>query len=212
MKEKKLQENTQYFCDVLDTFAKTCGSPLIIGVCPRSPAVTSNQELNAMFDDKERELLNRISEISNVYPIDSEYILNAYPIDEYYDSYTDELANIPYTPNFYSSIGTSLFRKILAFRIKPFKVIVLDCDNTLWKGICGEDGSQGVQVTEPFRMLQEFIIEQINSGMLACLCSKNNEEDVFEVFNDRKDMILKRDHFVAWRINWNSKSENLKYG
>ena len=45
--------------------------------------------------------------------------------------------------------------------------------------------------------------------MIVCLCSKNNEEDVFEIFDKREDMILKREHLVSWKINWNLKSENL---
>ena len=89
-------------------------------------------------------------------------------------------------------------------------MIVLDCDNTLWKGVCGEDGPLGIEVTAPYRALQEFMIGQMNAGMLLCLCSKNNEKDVLDVFDQRTDMLLKREHLVSWRINWNSKSENIK--
>jgi len=51
-------------------------------------------------------------------------------------------------------------------------VIVLDCDNTLWKGVCGEDGPLGVEVTAAYRALQDFMIGQMKDGMLLCLCSK----------------------------------------
>src|SRR5256885_5696714 len=46
--------------------------------------------------------------------------------------------------------------------------------------------------------------------MLLCLCSKNNEKDALDVFDQRTDMPLKREHLVSWRINWNRKSENIK--
>src|SRR5688500_6709009 len=46
--------------------------------------------------------------------------------------------------------------------------------------------------------------------MLLCLCSKNNEADVMEVFDQRSDMVLKREHIVARRINWDSKSANIR--
>jgi FkbH-like protein len=46
--------------------------------------------------------------------------------------------------------------------------------------------------------------------MLLCLCSKNNESDVFAVFDQRPEMLLNREHVVSWRINWNHKSENIK--
>jgi len=54
------------------------------------------------------------------------------------------------------------------------------------------------------------MIDQMKAGMLLCLCSKNNEKDALEVFDRRTDMLLKREHLVAWRLNWNSKSENIK--
>jgi len=54
------------------------------------------------------------------------------------------------------------------------------------------------------------MIEQMHSGALICLCSKNNEADVFAVIDKRDDMILKREHLAACRINWARKSDNLK--
>src|SRR6185369_1758559 len=62
----------------------------------------------------------------------------------------------------------------------------------------------------PYRTLQEFMIGQMKAGMLLSLCSKNNEKDVLDVFDQRTDMLLKREHLVSWRINWNNKSENTK--
>src|SRR5262249_5906650 len=63
---------------------------------------------------------------------------------------------------------------------------------------------------EPFRKMQEFVIEQHKRGMLICLCSKNNEKDVFDVFGQRSDMALQPSHLAAWRVNWIPKSQNIK--
>src|SRR6185503_15917517 len=90
-----------------------------------------------------------------------------------------------------------------------FKVIALDCDNTLWKGICGEEGAEGVQVTGGYADLQRFMLKKFEEGFLLVLNSKNNEADVWEVFEKNPGMLLKKEHFVAWRINWNNKSDNL---
>jgi FkbH-like protein len=92
---------------------------------------------------------------------------------------------------------------------EPYKVIVLDCDNTLWKGVCGEDGPAGLEITPPYKALQEFMVGQAAAGRLLCLCSKNNERDVLDVFEQRPDMVLREQHFVSRRLNWSSKSENL---
>ncbi|MFM7794421.1 MAG: HAD-IIIC family phosphatase, partial [Microcystis panniformis] len=131
-------------------------------------------------------------------------------VENYYDPYGEELGNIPYTLAFFAALGTILARKILALTNSPYKVIVLDCDNTLWHGVCGEDGVKGVKIDAPFRALQEFIIAEQAAGKLICLCSKNQPEDVFAVFEQHPDMLLKVNHLVNWRINWQKKSQNLQ--
>ncbi|MBA3442907.1 MAG: HAD-IIIC family phosphatase, partial [Pyrinomonadaceae bacterium] len=96
-------------------------------------------------------------------------------------------------------------------RTPSHKVIALDCDQTMWKGVCGEDGPHGIEIDPPRQALQEFMRRQHDTGMLICLCSKNNEEDVVKVFEQRaEEMPIKREHVVDWRLNWGFKSENLK--
>ena len=68
----------------------------------------------------------------------------------------------------------------------------------------------GVVVDGPRRTLQEFALRQRAAGVLICLCSKNVEEDVYAVLDGHPDMLLRREHVTAARINWNSKSENLR--
>ena len=99
---------------------------------------------------------------------------------EPHDPHGDELGHIPYTPEYFTALGSLLSRKIHALRLMPYKVIALDCDDTLWQGICGEDGPE--EVIAAAAALQEFMVAQHDAGMLLCLCSKNNEEDVLETF------------------------------
>ncbi|MBQ4797357.1 HAD-IIIC family phosphatase, partial [Pectobacterium versatile] len=72
----------------------------------------------------------------------------------------------------------------------PYKVIALDCDNTLWSGVVGEQGTEGINIDSNYRALQQFMLRQKEQGMLLCLVSKNNHEDVKRVFDHRDDMIL----------------------
>jgi FkbH-like protein len=65
-------------------------------------------------------------------------------------------------------------------------------------------------VDAPRRALQEFMLRQRDAGMLLCLCSKNREEDVWAVFEQNPGMLLSREHLSGWRINWQTKSENLR--
>jgi FkbH-like protein len=117
---------------------------------------------------------------------------------------------MPYTPLFFVALGTLIARKIYALRSTLYKVIVVDCDHTLWQGVCGEDGALGVVIDPPRMQLQEFLVAQQAAGMLLCLCSKNNDQDVLDVFAYHSRMQLKREHLIAWRINWQPKSQNLR--
>ncbi|MEH2351124.1 MAG: amino acid adenylation domain-containing protein [Nostoc sp.] len=183
-------------------------NPYLVCICPPSPTTDA---ANDTLHERMQELLAAdLKDVSGVYLIKSQELINTYPVEEYYDRYGDELGYIPYTPAFFCALGTTLARKIFALQSYPYKVIALDCDYTLWSGICGEDGVGGVKIDPPFRALQEFIVRQQVAGKLICLCSKNQEEDVLAVFDQHPDMVLQRHHLVNWRINWQSKSQNLK--
>jgi FkbH-like protein len=155
-------------------------------------------------------IVSELAKVNGVQVVTSQELSAAYPVAEYYDEYGDQTARMPFTPVFLTALGTMIARKIFARRTARPKVIVLDCDQTLWGGVCGEDGALGVQIDAPRKALQEFMVRQHDAGMLLCLCSKNNEEDVLEVFASRPEMVLKRNHIVSSRINWRCKSENIK--
>lgn len=94
------------------------------------------------------------------------------------------------------------------------KVLILDLDNTLWGGVAGEEGWQKLTLSNEgkgliYKDFQRLISELNNRGILLSICSKNNESDVREVFNFHPDMLLNWNDFVAPRINWLSKDQNI---
>ncbi len=103
--------------------------------------------------------------------------------------------------------------KILAGKVK--KCLVLDCDNTLWGGIIGEDGMDGIKLDNhefPGKVYYDFqksILLLAERGILITLCSKNNEEDVMDVLENHPHSLIKRKHLAAWRVNWKNKAENI---
>src|SRR5262249_23774725 len=123
--------------------------------------------------------------------------------------FNELLGHIPFTPEFFAALGTFAARTILAQRRPPFKAIVLDCDNTLWQGVCGEDGPDGILISPAHEALQRALLRPRDWGVLVCLCSKNSEADVLEVFRRRSEMPLTLDSIVSHRINWQPKSQNL---
>lgn len=98
---------------------------------------------------------------------------------------------------------------------KVRKCLVLDCDNTLWGGIVGEAGVDGILLaadTVPGAYYQQFqraIIDLQRRGVAIALCSRNNEQDVFDVLDSHPDCLLRREYLAAWRIDWNDKPVSI---
>ncbi len=158
----------------------------------------------------EKELMEKLAGVPNVYVYSSTEVESLYDVEDYYDAYTDAIGHIPYKQNYFEVFATLILRKVLAFYRKPYKVVALDCDNTLWKGVIGEDGIENIKVDESRAYLQRYMKSLKDKGMLLCLCSKNNEAEVWEAFEKLDGMVLTADDIVAGKINWNRKSENLK--
>lgn len=99
--------------------------------------------------------------------------------------------------------------------LKRKKCLVLDLDNTLWGGILGEDGVDGIQLGgdypgKAFSYWQRALLQLSRCGVILAVCSKNNRDDVEEAWNLNPHMLLKREHFAAVRINWQDKATNLR--
>jgi FkbH-like protein len=127
-----------------------------------------------------------------------------------------QLFNTLYTNDFFRTY--SFYLKFIVFDIagKIKKVLALDCDNTLWKGIVGEDGLDQLQMSwenpagRPYFEVQKMIKSLAGKGVLITLCSKNNPADVEKVLKQHPDMTLKEDDITVMKINWNNKPDNLK--
>ena len=184
-------------------------APLIVGLCPDPPLAQANPDARKIVRRIEQRITVELGSVPGLYLLRSEDF-ELYPVPDFHDPRRDELGRIPYTPLFFTALGTILARKVHALVSPPHKVVVLDCDNTLWKGVVGEDGVEGIALPPAWLALQRFMVGLTRKGFLLCLCSKNNESDVFDAFDRRPDMVLKWDDLVSWRINWLSKSENIR--
>lgn len=185
-------------------------APLFLIFCPPSPDHINPPHLQNLLHQQEQQLLHQLRSLPNLYLVSHAQLQAQYPVADSYAPATDALGHIPYTNEQYAALATLMVRELSALQRPPAKVIVLDCDNTLWGGVCGEDGAEGVRLEEPHLALQRFMIAQSQAGMLLCLASKNVEDDVWAVFDERDDMALQREHLVTWRINWQNKADNLR--
>jgi len=104
--------------------------------------------------------------------------------------------------------------------IKPImsltkKCIVLDLDNTLWGGIIGEDGFEGIKLGptpegRPFLEFQKYILNLFERGVILAINSRNNPDDALKVLREHPYMVLKEEHFASIKINWRDKITNMK--
>ncbi|MEH1789485.1 MAG: HAD-IIIC family phosphatase [Nostoc sp.] len=131
------------------------------------------------------------------------------------DALFEAIARAPYSQIVYQRLGIAITRLAHGTFIPAKKVLALDCDGILWGGIVGEDGIDGITLSNDqpgrsFRLFQEMLLALKKRGILLILVSKNQEADVWNVFDNHPDMVLQRSDIAAHRINWKAKSANLR--
>lgn len=187
--------------------------PLLVCFCPASPASqASDRGRGRAARSHEREAFVAASLAGNgaVDVVTSAQLAATYPVAAPHDPLGDTLGHLPYTPDLFAALGTLAARRLHAHRSPPYKVIAVDCDETLWGGVCGEDGPLGVVIDDARRELQEMLVAQHDAGVLLCLCSKNEEADVAAVFAAQPGMPLQARHIAARRVGWTPKPDALR--
>ena len=120
-----------------------------------------------------------------------------------------------YSIDFYKVYSNFVAPIMLSVLGKSKKALILDCDNTIWWGILGEDGKDGISMSsenkkgvvfEEVQTLAKFLAQ---NGIIIGLNSKNNEDDVDSVFRELKGMVLQDSDIVIKKVNWNDKVSNL---
>jgi len=106
-------------------------------------------------------------------------------------------------------------KQMEALDLKRKKCIVLDCDNTLWGGVVGEDGTFGIKLGMDypgncFKRFQHLLLSLSKKGVILAICSKNNLKDVLEVWENNPHNIINDKVLSAYRINWQDKASNIK--
>ncbi len=104
-----------------------------------------------------------------------------------------------------------------AIRGKARKCLVLDLDNTLWGGVIGDDGVEGIvlgqgsALGEAFTAFQKYALDLSRRGIILAVCSKNDEANALEPFERHPEMVLKREHIAVFVANWTDKASNLRH-
>lgn len=125
------------------------------------------------------------------------------------------LGNMPYSMTGIKAIIDLIYNSFSSIKGMRKKCIAVDLDNTLWGGVVGEDGVDGLILSDHkegarYKDTQKLLLKMKNQGVLLVILSKNNIEDVYEVFEKHQHMVLKKEDFVKIVVNWEAKSLNIK--
>lgn len=124
-------------------------------------------------------------------------------------------SKVPYANPVFKAAAVDLKAAMRAALGLTRKLIVLDLDDTLWGGVVGETGWQGVRlgghdyIGEAFVAFQRSLKALTRRGIQLAVASKNDEDVALGVFQNHSEMVLRQEDFAAWRINWNDKAQNI---
>jgi FkbH-like protein len=157
----------------------------------------------------------KLRDVKNGFFIDINVCRSIIGYNRFYDNRYWHIGKAPYTLDALREIANDNFKVFRALKGKNKKCLILDCDNTLWGGILGEDGINGIRIGpnypgSAYLEFQQEILSLYHRGIIIALCSKNNEPDVWDVIDNHPHMLIKRNHISIAMINWEDKASNIK--
>jgi FkbH-like protein len=170
----------------------------------------------ALYGHLNARLLDAWAGDPRVHVVDVDHALAVAGRDAASDPRMALLAKLAWSEAALPALADLLARYVAGLVLPPKKCLVLDLDNTLWGGVLGEEGPEGIRIAEgdpvgeAFRAFQTAIKAVQQRGLLLAACSKNNRADVEEVFRLRPEMPLGLADFAATRINWEPKHQNIE--
>ena len=134
----------------------------------------------------------------------------------WHDTRLWNLAKLSFSDELIPLYADHVARVVAALRGKSGKVLVLDLDNTVWGGVIGDDGLEGIKIAqgdavgEAHLGLQRMALDLRQRGIVLAVSSKNSEEIARAPFEQHPEMLLKLDHIAVFQANWNDKATNIQ--
>lgn len=189
--------------DALASYARRCSSSqLYVVPCPWFDCNWTLYRENSAW------LKGALAGLANVAVLGLEALAAEYALPQPCHPPGQVFGDIPYTEAFFAAVATRLQRQRDLQTRRPVKVYVVDADDTLWGGVVGEEGAHGVRLDAVHLRLQEQLLKARQAGALLCLATKNNEDDVRAVFEQR-EMPLRWSHLTRVCAAWGPKSQSI---
>jgi FkbH-like protein len=169
----------------------------------------------SMVESFNTRILTEVRSVGDVV-VDIAQIANTVGLSNWNEPRAWHAAKLPFALDCTPLYADHVCRVLAALRGKARKCLVLDLDNTLWGGIIGDDGLEGIKlgqgsaVGEAHVELQSYAMELRERGVVLAICSKNEETTARAPFKNHPEMILKEDHIAAFIANWKDKASNLR--
>ena len=217
-----VNEKINHLENIIKNFEKNLNTKLIIAnfnIPSYSPNGIIETKSNFGFHEMIEEINKSLRDISkkqnSVYVYDFNQFISKHGEKNVFDYRQFHLGDIQIALNFLPYFAYDLMGYIKPISGTNRKCIVLDLDNTLWGGIVGEDGFDGIELGhsangKAFVDFQKELLSMWNQGIILAINSKNNLDDAMKVIKEHPNMILKEKNFASVKINWNDKAQNLK--
>ncbi len=222
-KDKKIQAAVEELTGAIESFlARSEKSTILVNnfPLPRRSALgilksKDPGDISFLLQRANDTLRDHFVKEPRVFVFDLEGCLAEYGKGRAADPRLKYIAKIPYAHDFFPVLASRYVAYIRAIFGAPKKVLVLDLDNTLWGGIVGEAGFNGIDLGESpageaFVDFQKRILELHNRGVVLAINSKNNYEDAIKVLREHPRMVLREEMFSAVQINWRDKVANMR--
>jgi FkbH-like protein len=206
------------WCIVRETSGAKVIHQAVLPVFP--PLIGNNEHRLAGSPARLVEQFNvRLRELADVHNVDVLAIdrsAAACGLDTWYDPVLWHRAKQEIHPKVTPLYGDLLGRVLQARQGRSFKCLVLDLDNTLWGGVIGDDGLEGIilgqgsAAGEAFAAFQSYARDLSERGIILAVCSKNDEKNALEPFEKHPDMVLKRNDIACFAASWQDKATAIR--
>lgn len=182
-----------------------------LGIADRNAPASQRAAINRANDG----LADIASTLQNVYVMDYDALVARHGRTGWSDPRLAYYARMPVAPRNYWHLAGFYIRHLRPLVGLSRKVLVLDADNTLWGGVVGDVGLHEIALGQDYPgnayvAFQRCVLDLYHRGVVLCLVSKNEPGIVEEVLHSHPEMILRREHFAAMRVNWEPKPANVE--
>ena len=155
-------------------------------------------------------------ENASTFLLDTAHLAATVGLAEWHDPAQWNIAKFPFSAELLPLYADHVCRLLGAMQGKARRVLIIDLDNTLWGGVIGDDGLNGIVLGEgeatgeAFLHVQRLALSLRSRGVVLAVCSKNTDEIARTPFRDHPDMILREDHIASFKANWQDKASNIR--